>query len=347
MTQTRHHNDGLRKICRCPRRKWSDCRHPWHFNFTWNGQVSRFSLDRYVGRRIPDRTSAETEADRVRTQIRAGTFQLSPAALVPSVDVVTLDRFGETFVDRWSKARNKASWKGDRLMLQHVGAFVPAGSDRRLGLKAIGAITEDELELFIEHLRACGRAASTRNQYVQVLKAAFRWATRKGYISRTPITEDSALKREKHARRNRRILPDEEATLLAAAPARLYRVIVAALETGARLGELLSLQWRDVDRRRDTAGQVQYGPELRIRAEHAKDAELRHIPISTRLAAVLDMARLNPAGTAFGPDDYVFGDEVGARLTSLKKTWETAVLKAHGHTPIWTNSALAPESRTV
>ena len=30
---TRHHNDGLRKICGCPRRQWAKCRHPWHFSF--------------------------------------------------------------------------------------------------------------------------------------------------------------------------------------------------------------------------------------------------------------------------------------------------------------------------
>ena len=47
-------------------------------------------------------------------------------------------------------------------------------------------------------LRARGRAASTRNQYVQLVKAAFRWAIKKGYISRNPVSADSELKRAKH-----------------------------------------------------------------------------------------------------------------------------------------------------
>ncbi|MDP6582893.1 MAG: hypothetical protein QF681_19775, partial [Vicinamibacterales bacterium] len=38
-----------------------------------------------------------------------------------------------------------------------------------------------------------------------------------------------------------------EAKLLAAAHPRLQRLIIAALETAARRGELLSLQWREVD----------------------------------------------------------------------------------------------------
>ena len=27
-------NDGLRKRCRCPKRKWAKCHHPWWFGFT-------------------------------------------------------------------------------------------------------------------------------------------------------------------------------------------------------------------------------------------------------------------------------------------------------------------------
>src|SRR5437773_13797 len=26
-------NDGLRKVCRCGRHKWTKCPHPWHFSF--------------------------------------------------------------------------------------------------------------------------------------------------------------------------------------------------------------------------------------------------------------------------------------------------------------------------
>ena len=142
----------------------------------------------------------------------------------------------------------------------------------------------------------------------------------------------------RHAKRDRRLLPDEEHWLLAKAGPRLYRLIVAALETGCRLGELLLLQWQDVDLKRD---------EIRVRAANAKHRKVRHIPIVTTLRAVLDMARCDPAGQPFGPDAYVFGDEVGRRLKSQKKAWESAVLRAHGHAPTWVKSGLSPESRRV
>ena len=41
----------------------------------------------------------------------------------------------------------------------------------------------------------------------------------------------------------------------------------------------------------------------------------------------------------------MFGDEVGRRLTSQQKAWETAVLKAHGHSPTWVRHGLSPDSR--
>jgi hypothetical protein len=61
--------------------------------------------------------------------------------------------------------------------------------------------------------RVAGRAASTLNHQVQVLKAAFRWAVRKGYLTRSPITDDSVLlKRAKRfdALRGKSVATSEE-----------------------------------------------------------------------------------------------------------------------------------------
>jgi integrase len=42
----------------------------------------------------------------------------------------------------------------------------------------------------------------------------------------------------------------------------------------------------------------------------------------------------------------VFGDEAGLKVGTVKRAWETAVLKAHRHTPEWTKGKqLGPSSR--
>jgi hypothetical protein len=74
------------------------------------------------------------------------------------------------------------------MLARLCASLAPDG--RRLGQWPMTAITEDLLAGFHASLLACGLAASTRNQYVQVLKASFRWAARKGYVPRSPISDD-------------------------------------------------------------------------------------------------------------------------------------------------------------
>src|SRR5215210_4778875 len=71
-----HRNRGVWKRCRCKRKDWPKCAHPWQFNFTPRGGKNwRFSLDAELGRRIGSRTEAETVAGEIRAAINAGTFE--------------------------------------------------------------------------------------------------------------------------------------------------------------------------------------------------------------------------------------------------------------------------------
>ncbi len=195
----------------------------------------------------------------------------------------------------------------------------------------------------------------------------FRWAVKKGYLTRNPVADSESIKREKHAKRNRRLVPDvlndkgkieregEERRLLAVASAHLQRLIIGALETGMRRGELLGLMWRDVNLERK---------EITVRAETTKTRTARVLPVSSRLAAVLEMARTSlETFMASGPTSkmsdqereaflgrcYVFGDGAGLKVGNVKRAWETAVLKAHGYDPKWTKTSkgLMAESRTA
>ena len=61
------------------------------------------------------------------------------------------------------------------------------------------------------------------------------------------------------------------------------------------------------------------------------------------------MAQHDPTGRRFGPTHYVFGNEIGQRVDSYEKGWQTAVLRAHGHTPRWRKDGdgLTPESQAA
>ncbi|MEO8076311.1 MAG: hypothetical protein ABI818_08300, partial [Acidobacteriota bacterium] len=183
------------------------------------GAEYRFSLDAEFIGHVGSKSEAEKIAATLRTAIDAGTFE---------------------------RVAERRAREDDRALLATVQAH-RAADGRRLGEWLLAAITEDALEAVHTAQRAAGRAVSTLNHLVQVVTASFRWAARKGCLDRSPISADSSLTRGKVAKRERRLAPDEETALLAAAEAlsrqgaglRLSGLIVAALETGCRAGELL------------------------------------------------------------------------------------------------------------
>ena len=140
--------------------------------------------------------------------MRAADRRKADATTAPAADAITLETFAATYVERVSEVRERnKSWKNDRYMLAQIAAFTLTDGSR-LGDKALGAITEDDLEAVLLELRAKGRAASTRNQYVQVLKASFRWATKKGYLPRNPISRTRRSSGRRSRSGNRRLVPD-------------------------------------------------------------------------------------------------------------------------------------------
>jgi hypothetical protein len=259
MPKQRQNNKGLRKICDCPRRRWPKCAHSWHFNFKPKGGAAyRFAVDIEAGKHIGPKGDAEALAETWRTQIRAGTFRRRcdtppvPESIAPTTGV-TFTQFVEKYVERCEPPVST----NDQGCLRQFAAFVVDGA--ALGDVELRSLTVDTIEVFFASLRKAGRAASTRNKFVQAVKAALRWATKKGYLDRNPLDDSESIKREKHAKRHRRLEADvlnddgqimhegEERRLLAVAEPLLQRRIIGAIETCCRRGELLALQWRDVD----------------------------------------------------------------------------------------------------
>ena len=166
----KHTNRGIRKICECPRRNWAKCPHSWHFNFKPKGGPSyRFSVDSEAGKHIEAKGDAEGLADTWRSRIRAGTFRRRGQSAAQEAPVVTLTlaKFGETYFERVGRPVSANT----KTCFAQLTAFMSDGV--RLGDKALASITEDEIEAFLSKARSEGKAASTRNKYIQTVKALF------------------------------------------------------------------------------------------------------------------------------------------------------------------------------
>jgi integrase len=367
----RHSNDGLRKLCDCARRTWAKCEHPWHFNFKWNGENYRFSLDRRIGaivrdaagawkrdratlgERITDKTTAIDERDRLRTLIRAGALQQANQDK-PQRETLTLAQLLDTYRKRYLEIKRRDTLKNTGYQISVILRTElerPDGARRAFGDWLVTDIKADTIEQFQRIRLAKGVAAANRD--LSLLRAMFSWGVGREHVERTPFKKGTevVVRLSRETKRRRRLQPGEGDRLLAACGPHLRAVVEAALETGCRKGELLSLQW----------WQVRFEPkaEIFLPALKTKTKSDRTIPISARLRSILDMRRNDPEGKTHPPTAYVFGNEVGEAVKSFKRAWERAVLKSHGHKPRYVakvrgegdaqrsvrTAALTPESR--
>ena len=217
---TRHRNDGLRKLCTCPRRQWPKCHHPWHFNFRWAGQSYRFSLDKQLGRHIATKSDAKTESEKLRAAIRGSTFQDDG----PVLDGLTVGQlFDQCFERHIMVERPNAV----RVELKHIRQILrvvlplPTRGTRPFGEWVVSDVTTDTIERFREVRKAAGGGAVATNRNLQLMRACFNWGIRVGYFERTPFKRgtESVIKMTKELPRQRRLEPGEGEALLAACDA--------------------------------------------------------------------------------------------------------------------------------
>ena len=243
-------------------------------------------------------------------------------------DLMRSDFCGRLYFERYMKVHRQASVKEEHYRMNRLcRTVVPRPNARPLlfGSWTASSITAGDLDAYRDIVLSTSRGTRcgivSVNRCLGLLRAMFNWAILKGYVERTPFKVGSvtAVRMLKETPRHRRLEPGEEERLLAEASPHLWALIIAAVETCCRQGELLSLQWRQVKWERN---------ELHFPPDKTKARRERFIPISQRLRALLDMRRHGPDGRAFGPDAYVFGNEIGERVRAVKTAWKATCRRA-------------------
>ena len=341
----RHHNNGLKKRCGCPRRTWAKCPHPWHLQFFHKGRDHRFSLSRMVrtlGEPIPaSKTEAKALADRLRGEIRAGRTPVARPVPTPDVSGLTFgdvcDRYLLEYVGEIDTP-DGPRWTGQHLRPRtaqqaeyHIGTIrripVPAahGSTIPLEMKPFTNVNTTDIKTVQAARRSHGLVGC--NRLMARLRHIFTWSIVEGLTDRSPFTRGGVslvtLDHRAETERTRRLQPRERTRLLQHAHPHLQALIIAALSTGCRLGELLSLQWSQIQRDEKREAQL-----IVLPASKTKTHDLRVIPVSSDLRAVLEMRRTDPKGEALPPEAFVFGNPVGERIGSVKTAWRNTCRRA-------------------
>jgi integrase len=209
----------------------------------------------------------------------------------------------------------------------------------RFGDRQLGEIRTADIEDFVADLKKPrvvnaieGRTLTPAsiNRTLGLLRHMLNWAVGREYLERTPFRRGTEvlirLEREDNKRR-RRVSEEEEEALLQAASPHLRSMIITALDTGMRRGEMLALRLGDIDWKRRL---------IVLRGPTTKSRKTRVVPFGTsRLLAVLEWQKLDCTGEEKKADALVFSNEVGESLKTFKKAWVVAVLKAHNADPHW------------
>lgn len=350
-------DDGIKKRCTCGRRRWAKCSHPWHFHWLHAGRRHRLSLTVVARARGQEPPASFSEAaawrDRLRTEIRGGEpIELTVPAPRKVRTSVTFGEVCDDYLERHVRVPTRRP-RGRREMEILVAllrrARVPAADGAvRLEQKPIAAVTRADVEAVRTWRRqeqAAGRShvgpkggEVGTNRLLSRLRHVFNWAIAEEILDSTPFKRGPVaivrLEATVEGSRTRRLessvtLPDgtvkdgEEARLMKHAGPHLRALIVAALSTGCRLGELLSLQWSQV--RVDEKGQPRW---LLLPATKTKSAQARVIPIGPKLRAELAMRTTGPDGKVHPSTAFVFGNDCGERVVSIRTAWALTCKRA-------------------
>jgi integrase len=173
-----------------------------------------------------------------------------------------------------------------------------------LGHRKLSDITRGDLQDFADRLLADGLDASTIRNCLMPLRAIYRRALSRGFVTINPTSglELPAVQ----GRRDRIADPSEAALLLAALPEKDRAPWSTAMYAGLRRGELMALRWEDVDLAR---GLIRVERSWDVRAgliEPKSRAGRRKVPIAAVLRDFLDEHKLateRSEGLVFGRSD--------------------------------------------
>jgi integrase len=216
-------------------------------NGRWQAQVRRRGLVP-TAKTFGTKSQAERWARLVESEIDRGVF----------VDRSEAERTTVAeLIERYLKevTPGKKSWRNEAQRLRFLA--------RRFGRYSAAAIRTPDLVQYRDQRLQAGLAHSTVAKELNSLSKLFDTAIRDWGL---PLISNPAKLVRRPApgkARERRLLPGEEEKILAACRASqaqlLAAVVEVAIHTGMRLGELLALDWRNID----FGGRVAWLPETR------------------------------------------------------------------------------------
>lgn len=205
----------------------TSCRHPggaWSVYYRVNGKPT----SKTVGRNKKD---AERRLAELQNQLNQGTYQPQKP--------ITFDVFSQQWLKEYAQPKVKLT------TMRSYKNMIRVHLKPVFEHKQIGAMTTQDIYVFRAKLLEKGRSRKTANNALTLLKTIMKYAKRCGFVYRNAAEDVEPLKVDK--KEAEALNPQELQLLLKKAEEPYKTLFLAAAFTGMRRGELLGLQWGDID----------------------------------------------------------------------------------------------------
>jgi integrase len=187
-----------------------------------------------------------------RAARRAAAGRISIVQARQALDEILEDVTGEAaprytvkqWIEEWRKQKDGAAkdktMERYNMTLDRFLAFLGHRADRSLD-----SLTPTVIREFRDKQLARGKSAHTCNLDVKIVAMPLRAAARNGYLLRNPCDAVEALATDSESKQPFTI--DQVEKLLAAAEGEWRGMILVGLYTGARLGDVARLKWKNIE----------------------------------------------------------------------------------------------------
>ena len=219
-------------------------------------------------------------------------------------DIPTLNEIKYDYIEYVRDVKKKRSWKRDEELLRPLSEL--------FGNKLLTDISTKNLEEF-KQIRLKKVSPATVNRSLSVLRHLYNLAKRwNRFFGDNPVSIVGMLQEQSQIERI--LTPVEEQKLLRESISTLRPVLLMALNTGMRRGEILSLLWSDIDFDVNM---------ITIDQTNTKSKKQRRVPVNTILRTILIELKLKSRGS-----EYVFIDNDGNQIKSIRSAFVTATKRA-------------------
>ena len=216
------------------------------------------------------------------------------------------EEFSEEYLREYAVKR-KRSWKSDQCYLKaHLVPF--------LGQLRLSEITRQHVERYTSRRVDDGVKKATINGELAVLRKMMYKAIDWGRLDKNPVRKEDFFQGEEQMK-ERVLTSEEQGRLLMASPTSLRPILITALNTGMRRGEILGLEWARVSLE---------NRQIILECTNTKSKKRREIPINGDLFSLLASLKTTANGSA-----YVFPNPfTGKPLKDAKSAFYRACKKA-------------------